>query len=47
MIQIDLCTSAGGDVFFVSPDRRWEDGVYALVVPGNDDHVAWLPVILE
>jgi hypothetical protein len=47
VVQIDLRTSAVGDVFFVSPDRRWEDGVYALIVPGNDDHVAKLPVILE
>lgn len=47
VVQIDLRTSAVGDVFFVSPDGRWEAGVYALVVTGNDDHAAKLPIILE
>ena len=47
VVQIDLRSSAVGDVFFVSPDGRWEAGVYSLLVRGNDDHVAKLPIILE
>lgn len=47
VVQIDLRTSAVGDVFFVSPDGRWEAGVYTLVITGNEDHAARLPIILE
>ena len=47
VVQIDLRSSAVGDVFFVSPDGRWEAGVYSLLVTGNDDHVAKLPILLE
>ncbi len=47
VVQIDLRTSAVGDVFFLSPDGRWEAGAYSLVVTGNEDHVAKLPILLE
>ena len=47
VVQIDLRTNAVGDVFFAAPNRRWENGVYSLLVTGNDDHVAKLPIILE
>ena len=47
VVQIDLRTSAAGDVFFVSPDGRWAAGLHTLVITGNDNHVARLPIILH
>lgn len=47
VVQIDLRTNAVGDVFFVSPNGRWEAGVHTLVITGNDDHAVRLPIILH
>lgn len=38
---------AWGDLYFVSPDGTWADGVHALVVRDGDDVIARLPVVLE
>jgi len=39
--------AAGNDIFFVSPDGSWQEGVHALVVSVGEDRVAKLPIILE
>ena len=38
--------AAGNDVFFLSPDGSWEEGVHALVVTVGEDRAAKLPIIL-
>ena len=47
VLRIGARGGVRGDVFFVSPDGRWQTGVHALVVTVDDDRIVRLPVLLQ
>ncbi len=47
MLRIEARGGVRGDAFFVSPDRRWQTGVHALVVTVDGGRIVRLPVLLQ
>ena len=45
--DVDVHSTAWGDLYFASPTGAWEEGTYSLVVQGPDETRAVLPIDLD